>query len=165
MELILPGETAQIGTSVVRVAEMYLRDADHAEVVAVDGRTFFTPPELIHYRGPGFRREAKAMGAHSAASGAETVTVPPELRDTAVRAGHVIAAGVEPHAGERVLLTPDACADVHHDEWMLVERIEAAYVPDCLYLHGVRLNRSSHTRARMYVMVSQLRVERADPIP
>lgn len=81
-------------------------------------------------------------------------------RGAYVQAGHRLVRGVEPRVGERVWLTVDACYQVHSSGWFLVERVEAAYAPECCYLHGVHLGRTVSDRQRLYVAVPRLQVER-----
>jgi hypothetical protein len=87
----------------------------------------------------------------------------PEELTPGVRPGFVMVHGREPHAGERVWLTQAACYQVYVDGWWLVERVEAAYVPEFTYLHAVRAGDPRRTCQRLYAAIMRLHVERADP--
>ncbi|GAA4209627.1 hypothetical protein [Actinocatenispora rupis] len=163
MSIVAPGDLARIGSETFEVSETYLSGDNQAEVTATDGRTFRTPLQFIRYAGRSRSRKGQTMGAHS--SGAiRSMTIPAELRGREVRDGYDTVIGAEPHVGEWAWLTPSALVrGGRPSAWLYVERVESAYAPEHLYLHGSYVDTGRH--ARVLVDVNRLRVERAVPGP
>ncbi len=153
MTLMVPGETAVIGTRVVKVSEMLPHSDLLAEIVTLTGDTVWVSPEHVRpYRRP-TEREVRATAER----------IPPAMYVTTVREGYELMAGVRPVAGERVLLTRETCVDVFEPRWFLVTRVEHVYVPECARLYGFLVHSDGAVRRSVYVTVATLRVERALP--
>lgn len=86
--------------------------------------------------------------------------IPLEMLTDEVRDGYELVTGA-PRPGERVHLTKRSSPDVFHPTWVLVSKVEGAYVPGTAWLYCIDLE--TRQRCRRYVWPKRLEVERRQP--